>query len=188
LTERIFQEDMMAQARLASMSIDALLSLRDDIGSVLARRANELKDQLSRIGEHVSEGARRRFSAMRGRRVAPKYRNPRTGETWSGRGAMAGWLSRAIEAGASLKDFAIEKSTGKRSSSRKKKLRSNRRAANKRTGKKRSAKKKMARKKAAGRKSAKTRAAKTRAAENRAARAIVSRKTANRPAATQGTV
>jgi DNA-binding protein H-NS len=146
---------MMAKASLASMSIDALLSLRDDIGSVLARRANELKDQLSRIGEHVSAGTRRRFSAMRGRRVAPKYRNPRTGETWSGRGAMAGWLSRAIETGASLKDFAIEKSAGERSSSKSKKLRSTRKAANKKTRKTRTAKKKMARKRGGRRKTAK---------------------------------
>ena len=41
----------MAKAtRLASMSVDALLQLRDDIGKALSHRAAQLKDQLSRLG------------------------------------------------------------------------------------------------------------------------------------------
>src|SRR6202023_2909211 len=37
------QELVMAKANLASMSVDALLKLRDTIGSVLGQRADELK-------------------------------------------------------------------------------------------------------------------------------------------------
>ena len=40
-------------------------------------------------------------------KVAPKYRNPASGETWSGRGLKPRWLSAAIESGKSLTDFAI---------------------------------------------------------------------------------
>jgi len=36
----------MANTNLASMSIDALLSLREDLAKVLSRKAVELKDQL----------------------------------------------------------------------------------------------------------------------------------------------
>lgn len=39
--------------------------------------------------------------------VAAKYRYPETGETWSGRGRMAGWLSERIKAGARLEDFLV---------------------------------------------------------------------------------
>lgn len=39
--------------------------------------------------------------------VVVKYRDPETGETWSGRGRMAGWLARRIEAGARLEDFLV---------------------------------------------------------------------------------
>jgi DNA repair protein RadC len=39
--------------------------------------------------------------------VKPKYRDPETGETWAGRGRLAGWLRRRIEAGAQLEDFRI---------------------------------------------------------------------------------
>ena len=40
-------------------------------------------------------------------RVAPKYRNAQTGETWSGRGLQPKWLKAALAAGAHLDDFKI---------------------------------------------------------------------------------
>ena len=42
-----------------------------------------------------------------GRRVAPKYRNPETGETWSGRGLQPRWLKAALESGKQVSDFAL---------------------------------------------------------------------------------
>jgi hypothetical protein len=44
----------MASANLASMSVDALLKLREDIGKVLTHRAQELRNQLARLGNEVS--------------------------------------------------------------------------------------------------------------------------------------
>lgn len=41
------------------------------------------------------------------RKVAAKYRDPDTGETWSGRGLKPKWLAAAIENGRSLTDFAV---------------------------------------------------------------------------------
>ena len=40
-------------------------------------------------------------------KVAPKYRNAATGETWTGRGLQPKWLKAAIAGGAKLEDFAI---------------------------------------------------------------------------------
>lgn len=40
--------------------------------------------------------------------VPPKYRNPATGQTWSGRGRMPRWLSEAKERGHSRDDFLIK--------------------------------------------------------------------------------
>lgn len=37
-----------------------------------------------------------------------KYRNPETGESWSGRGLKPKWLVMAIEAGKALEDFLID--------------------------------------------------------------------------------
>ena len=40
-------------------------------------------------------------------RVTAKYRNPETGETWSGRGLQPKWVQAAIASGKSLSDFAL---------------------------------------------------------------------------------
>lgn len=40
-------------------------------------------------------------------KVAPKYRHPETGETWSGRGLQPNWLKKALADGAKLTDFAL---------------------------------------------------------------------------------
>jgi DNA-binding protein H-NS len=104
----------MANPRgLASMSVEALLKLRDDIGVVLVERADELRSQLSRLGGGSSGDGRRRASAMKGRKVAPKFRDPTTGETWAGRGARPRWLVAHLKAGRELTDFAIDGSAGK---------------------------------------------------------------------------
>jgi DNA-binding protein H-NS len=110
------------------MSIDALLKLRDDIGATVSKRADEMQRQLSRLGKwatsagkpgtDVGNGRRRgRKSALKGRKVPPKYRGP-GGETWAGRGARPLWLSAAIKGGKKLDDFLIAKGTKKRKAKR----------------------------------------------------------------------
>jgi DNA-binding protein H-NS len=92
----------MPMPNLSSMSVDALLKLRDDIGEVLTRRAAQLRDELSKLG-----GTDRR-SGLKGRKAPIKYRD-RTGNTWAGRGAQPVWLREKLKAGAKLQDFAVHK-------------------------------------------------------------------------------
>ena len=40
-------------------------------------------------------------------KVAVKYRNAKTGETWTGRGLKPKWLQAALGSGAKLEDFLI---------------------------------------------------------------------------------
>jgi DNA-binding protein H-NS len=94
----------MAKADLASMSVDSLLKLRDDIGRVLSRKADELNQQLAQLGGSGWKGSGKQADgkrgAMKGRKVAPKYRNPKNrSETWAGRGAMPRWLAAEIKQG-----------------------------------------------------------------------------------------
>jgi DNA-binding protein H-NS len=42
-----------------------------------------------------------------GGKVAPKFRNPATGDTWSGRGLQPNWLKAALAGGSRLDDFKI---------------------------------------------------------------------------------
>jgi DNA-binding protein H-NS len=43
----------------------------------------------------------------KGNKVAAKYRNTATGETWSGRGLQPKWLKAALGAGHKLSEFAL---------------------------------------------------------------------------------
>ena len=45
--------------------------------------------------------------AGQGKKVAAKYRNVATGDTWSGRGLQPKWLKAALAAGRKLGDFAV---------------------------------------------------------------------------------
>jgi DNA-binding protein H-NS len=42
-----------------------------------------------------------------GAKVAAKYRNQATGESWSGRGLQPRWLKAALASGKKLTDFAV---------------------------------------------------------------------------------
>lgn len=42
--------------------------------------------------------------------VKPKYRDPLSGSTWSGRGVMPKWMKAALEAGHNRDDFLIPES------------------------------------------------------------------------------
>lgn len=42
-----------------------------------------------------------------GRKVAAKYRDASTGESWSGRGLQPKWLRAALASGKKLTDFAV---------------------------------------------------------------------------------
>jgi len=94
--------------KLASMSVDALLQLRAEIGATLSQKSRELQGQLQRLG--VLGAARGRADGShprRGVKVAPKYRGPE-GETWAGRGATPKWLTALMKQGRKRDEFLIE--------------------------------------------------------------------------------
>jgi DNA-binding protein H-NS len=104
----------MAKANLGSMSVEALLKLRDEIGKVLNQRAARLQSQLSRLGGEI--GNRSERSSLKGTKVPVKYRD-KEGNTWAGRGAHPVWLREKIKAGAKLDDFAVQRAAAARKAS-----------------------------------------------------------------------
>jgi DNA-binding protein H-NS len=109
------ESDMARPSKLSSLSIDALFKLRDDVAAVLSQKGAALKNQLASLGSDYAEVGRiaiygRKKSSLKGRKVAPKFRDPATGETWAGRGARPRWLVARMKAGKKLEDFAIAKS------------------------------------------------------------------------------
>jgi DNA-binding protein H-NS len=104
----------MPMPNLNSVSIDALLKLRDEVKKALSRRAKELQDQLSRLGR--APALRGGGSSLKGRKVPVKFRD-RSGNTWAGRGAQPRWLREKLKAGAKLEDFAVQKTVASRKAS-----------------------------------------------------------------------
>ena len=111
---------MARKASLTSMSVEELLKLRDDVGRVLSQRAGQLQDQLSRLGGEVRDARRGGRTSLKGRKAPIKYRD-RSGNTWAGRGAEPVWLREKLKAGAKLDDFAIGKTSAKKTNRRRRK-------------------------------------------------------------------
>ena len=55
----------------------------------------------------IEKAAAKKGSQAKGKTIAAKYRNPETGESWSGRGLKPKWLKAQIEAGKTAEDFAV---------------------------------------------------------------------------------
>lgn len=83
---------------------------------VLARIVRTMKDhgitvneiaQAYRAVRRPGAAAPKAIGRIPGRAGAAKYRNPETGQTWSGRGRTPTWLVNAERAGKSREDFLI---------------------------------------------------------------------------------
>lgn len=101
---------------MKAMSIDDLLSLREQISEVLASRIKaeqqELESRLARlkaVAKPEPDSGNRRTTALKGRKLAPKYRNPdNPSETWAGRGRIPRWMAAGLKAGKKMADFRID--------------------------------------------------------------------------------
>jgi DNA-binding protein H-NS len=93
-------------AKLTSMSVDALLKMRDEIGELLSRRADDLKRQLSaltgagpaRQTRGPGRKGRKGRKSLKGRKVAAQFRSKKDPKvTWSGRGATPRWMKAEMK-------------------------------------------------------------------------------------------
>lgn len=69
---------------------------------------SKVKSLMSEYGLTLADLSSRPAKAVKTTaKVAAKYRNQATGETWSGRGLQPKWLKAAIAGGAKLDDFHV---------------------------------------------------------------------------------
>ena len=78
---------------------------REELESAFAPTAAAGRKGAKKAGG--KKGGSRRSSRAK---VAPKYRHPETGATWTGRGRAPGWLVAEEAAGRKRDEFLIEKS------------------------------------------------------------------------------
>jgi DNA-binding protein H-NS len=97
-------------------SLQDLLAQRAAIEKqIIETQRNERNDAIAKVRALMAEyglttadiSAKSATAKPVARKVAPKFRNPQTGETWSGRGLQPKWLKAALEEGKKLSDFAL---------------------------------------------------------------------------------
>jgi DNA-binding protein H-NS len=103
---------------------DALAQLHDQHEQSLAAKRSELEQQLAELGHRAPKklgrpkspkkvnGAARKANGTARKNgkmsaVKAKYRDSKTGDTWSGRGRMAGWLKSKQEAGEKIEKYLL---------------------------------------------------------------------------------
>ena len=99
-------------------SLQELLAQKAEIDRQISEaRRQERSDAVSKVrqlmAEHgltaadlIAKTPNPRASTS-GRKVAAKYRDPASGQTWTGRGLKPKWLSAALETGKQLTDFTV---------------------------------------------------------------------------------
>lgn len=107
-------QDLLAQkAKLEQQAAELEKQLADARRAERAGVIAQIKTLLAEHGLTVADlglkagGKPAGTSASAGRKVAPKYRNNDTGETWTGRGLQPKWVQAAVASGKKLEDFAI---------------------------------------------------------------------------------
>lgn len=99
-------------------SLKELIAQREAIDrQIEATSKQEREDAIAKVRTLMSEYGLRladlsaratpKARAGSGKKVAAKYRDKSTGETWSGRGLKPKWLNAAVAAGRKIDEFAV---------------------------------------------------------------------------------
>jgi DNA-binding protein H-NS len=97
------QELLAQKAALEKQIAEAQRSAR-------AEAIAKVKALMAEYGLSVADLAGKAASAPKAegtKKVAAKYRDPATGQSWTGRGLKPKWLQAALASGKSLSDFAL---------------------------------------------------------------------------------
>ncbi len=95
---------------------DKLEEAKATLRAEVERKAAELGISAGDLFAHAGQRApteqrtrgRRSRGGVAGAKLAAKYRDPETGETWSGRGRPPRWLAAREAEGRDRKEFAVE--------------------------------------------------------------------------------
>jgi DNA-binding protein H-NS len=99
-------EELEAQRTVVTKQIEAIRRESREQAILEIRR---LLNQHGLSASDVASASTKNSGAAKvgGRKVAPKYRDPVTGQTWSGRGLKPKWMVEAIAAGRHADSFLI---------------------------------------------------------------------------------
>lgn len=94
-----FDLDRLSVPELAALIEAAQAKRQEKMAGAKAALLAEFKDKAAELGMSLSAlmssskpEVGRKTRRSKGEKVAPKYRNPETGDTWTGRGREPGWI------------------------------------------------------------------------------------------------
>jgi DNA-binding protein H-NS len=106
--------DKQVTAWFGELNFAQQMSLLDSLSSIYdgakSARISELKREIATLEKReakVTMPLKANGSAVKSA-VKAKYRNPATGESWSGRGRMAGWLASKKKTGEKISKYLVK--------------------------------------------------------------------------------
>lgn len=101
-----------------AVSLSDLIAQKDALErQIHAAQSSAKADAIAQVRELMSQhglttadliaAPSKKQGVKTGSKVAPKYRDPATGATWTGRGLKPKWLTAALATGKTVEDFAI---------------------------------------------------------------------------------
>jgi DNA-binding protein H-NS len=99
----------MKDRDLATMSVDELWTLHEEVCAILSTKIDAQKRELERrLGRLHSRNENRTNARRPYPKVHQKYRNPEhPSETWSGRGRQPHWVSAQLRSGKKFEELLI---------------------------------------------------------------------------------
>ena len=98
-------KDLLAQKAALEKQIEE--AGRNERQDAIAKVRALMADHGLTAADLIPSKSPARGAAAKGSKVAAKYRNGETGDTWTGRGLKPNWLKAALAAGKTLEDFAV---------------------------------------------------------------------------------
>ncbi|MBX9794420.1 MAG: H-NS histone family protein [Burkholderiaceae bacterium] len=93
--------------RKAALDREIESTRKEELASAIEKVRSLMQEYGLTIADISTKAPARPSSAAKGGKVAAKYRNKATGETWSGRGLQPKWLKAALSAGHQLSEFTV---------------------------------------------------------------------------------
>jgi len=109
-----YQELIAQRAALEKQTADLEKQIADTLKAERSNVINQIKTLMADhgitaadLGGKVGRPPKAAVAGAQPRKVAAKFRDPSTGETWSGRGLKPKWLTDALESGRKIEEFTL---------------------------------------------------------------------------------
>lgn len=97
-------QELIAQKEALELEIERT---RNHDRSEAVAKVRALMEEYGLTVSDLSTRTAPKARVTQGKKVAAKFRNSATGDSWSGRGLQPKWLKAALASGSKLADFAV---------------------------------------------------------------------------------